>query len=102
VTGAWVFPHRDDLSRPRASNARAWCQLKSDLGIEGRWHDLRHTAATRLVRAGWSETVACAYLRMTPKILRRYTHVNETDARGMASILTMPGVPEAGNVVTLR
>lgn len=98
----WVFPHRDDPSRPRASNVRAWKRLQKDLGIDGRWHDLRHTAATRLVRAGWSESAACAYLRMTPKILRRYMHVSDADARGMAQALEMPGVPQMQNVVPLR
>lgn len=48
ISSPYVFPARQDLSRPQHSNKKAWATAKRKAGIRGRarWHDLRHSALT--------------------------------------------------------
>ena len=85
----YVFPNRIDPSRPRTSNATAWKRLRRELNIKGRWHDLRHTAATRLVRKGYPEKIVTKHLGMSPKVLNRYLHISEEDAVAMSESLEL-------------
>lgn len=85
--GPYVFPHRKDPTRPRTSNTKAWRAVKKKIGIEGRWHDHRCTAATRLLRAGESEIGTGMSLGMSPEIVRRYAQKSKADLERIADRL---------------
>jgi integrase len=59
-------------SRPYSSEAfqKHWLKIKSAAGISGRlrFHDLRHSFATRTAEAGWSPIGACEILDMSLKV----------------------------------
>jgi integrase len=62
-------------------NTSSWQRLRLRAGIEGRFHDLRHTCATNMLRAGVAEIVVCKLLGMTKEVLERYAHVQEDVAK---------------------
>lgn len=84
----YVFPHRFDVTRPQHDNKSAWIRLKRRCGIRCRWHDLRHTCATLLIRKGVSTRVASKYLGMSPRVLDIYEHLNTDDLRAAASAMS--------------
>lgn len=84
----WVFPN-SKLSGPLGSNKTAWRRCKREAGVRCRWHDLRHTCATRMLRAGVPRHVVKAYLGMSERVLDRiYTHLNLQDMRSAALLMT--------------
>lgn len=85
----YVFPKKDDPSRPRTSNRTAWRRLRRELGINGRWHDHRHTATSRLIRAGHPPFAVQKKLGMSPKIVDRYSHLNSEDFVAMSNSLSV-------------
>lgn len=62
-------------------NCASWQRLRIRSGVDGRFHDLRHTAATNMLRAGCAEYAVCKLLGMTKEVLERYAHVQEDVAR---------------------
>jgi integrase len=76
----YVFPARFDRDRPQDENKTAWRRCKRKAGVRARWHDLRHTCATRMLRRGVKAEIARVYLGMTEHVLRRiYLHLNQED-----------------------
>jgi integrase len=65
----WVFPMATNPSRPISSQIldKVWWQIRAMSGIKGRlrFHDLRHTFATRTAEEGWPPVVACEILDMS-------------------------------------
>jgi integrase len=63
--------------------ARRWYQALKDAGVEDfRFHDLRHTSATRIVRSTGNLKIAQRLLGHTDiATTSRYAHVNEDDVR---------------------
>lgn len=56
----YLFPNPNDHSKsigPRG-HEEPWAELKGNLGVSRRFYDLRHTAATRMLRAGISPLIA--------------------------------------------
>lgn len=74
AAGQNVFPSPTGRGSVR-DNKTAWRACRAAAGVTARWHDLRHTAATLLVANGIPERLICLYLSMSPRTLRRYTHV---------------------------
>lgn len=87
----FVFPKKNDPTRPRTSNRTAWRRLRRELGISGRWHDHRHTATSRLIRAGHPPFAVQKKLGMSPKIVDRYSHLNSADFVAMSKSLNLAG-----------
>lgn len=80
----FVFPGRT-MDRPQEYNQRAWRRLKLKTGIKARWHDLRHTCATQLLRKGVPPHIVRRYLGMSELVLNRvYAHVQVEDLRTAA------------------
>ncbi|MHB2020063.1 MAG: tyrosine-type recombinase/integrase [Candidatus Xenobia bacterium] len=76
----WVFPHRADPSKPlrRAGHlAKAWRKAIDQAGLtDVRWHDLRHTFASRLVMAGVSLPIVKELMgHKTWAMTLRYAHL---------------------------
>lgn len=85
----YVFPSRFDPTRPQHDNKTAWRKLKAKANVRARWHDWRHTCATRLLRRDVSTSVARLYLGMTEKVLTRiYVHLNLDDLRKAAHAMS--------------
>jgi integrase len=77
--------------RPLGSNETAWSACKERAKVEGRFHDLRHTCASRLMRAGASMDEVGKLLGMSQEVLRRiYWHLNKTDRVRLADAVTLP------------
>jgi integrase len=74
--GGEVVPYRTFPDRPVRSFATAWKAVKKAAGIECRWHDLRHSAASRMAAGGATDQTLQALLGwMSPKMIGRYSHV---------------------------
>jgi integrase len=89
----FVFPAAYNDLNFQYENKTAWYNLLEIAQVDCRWHDLRHTCATKMVRAGYSETLISLYLGMSRKVLRRiYNHVNIDDLRPIAEAVQLPFV----------
>ncbi|MGE0493215.1 MAG: tyrosine-type recombinase/integrase [Vulcanimicrobiota bacterium] len=87
----WCFPapeggrwNKDNFRR------RIWRPLFAEAGLppEVRWHDLRHTAASRLVSAGVPlYTVQKMLGQADPKTTQRYAHLADEALRDAAELL---------------
>lgn len=66
---------------------RKWSKALTDAGIENfRFHDLRHTSATRIIRASGNLKAAQKLLGHTDiRTTSRYAHVGMDDLRGLMS-----------------
>ncbi len=97
VRSCGVFTGPDDLifskpdGSPRRSVRTAWLAACRRAGIKDvKWHDLRHTAASRIVMAGGSLLDAGEHLgHSTPSMTKRHAHLS-ADHRG-ASCRPHPG-----------
>lgn len=83
----YLFPMPSNPARHLSSQNldKAWHSAKERAGIEGgmfeaRFHDLRHTFATRTSKEKWSIIMACKVLDMSAKEYQRtYTHTCQSD-----------------------
>lgn len=73
--GKYVFPSSTNVNRPIYTQIvdRDWTNAKKLAGISGRmrFHDLRHTAATNLVKQGINPGIACDMLGMSLRIFQK-------------------------------
>lgn len=83
----WVFPTLTGRG-PQESNKTAWRRCKAKAGVVARWHDLRHTCATLLLRRGVPPHIARRYLGMSESVLTRiYVHLSREDLRKAADAM---------------
>jgi integrase len=110
---SFVFPSCENgkirVDRPIANWRTAWRKICKDAGLSGlRFHDLRHTAATKLLEnavpyatvaqiLGWSPTTAV-------RMAKRYGHIRpEAQRRAVDAIATVDfrqGVHQIDNQIT--
>ncbi len=87
----WIFPSKADLkvSLHKDGYMTAWNNLKSMTGIEGRFHDLRHTFLTKAFNApGSNAAQICAYAGLSLEVAERvYLHLTEEDSRQVAGLV---------------
>lgn len=89
----WLFPLVLDPTRHLSTNGldKLWQEAKRKAKVSGRFHDLRHTCATRLARAGVNSSLACTYLGMSLKVFDQvYSHLNVSDTAHVAKIVQLP------------
>lgn len=71
-----------DPTRPIASLKQAWKQAKKRCGVRCRFHDLRHTASTKLLEAGVPLPTVASILGWSPsttvRMAKRYGHIRDT------------------------
>lgn len=65
---------------PPKDNKTAWQACKKRAGVEARFHDLRHTACSRMLRSQKRHVVKKT-LGMSDEMLDRYSHLNQRDIR---------------------
>lgn len=78
----YLFPNRIDSSRPMDPTGfkKPWNALRTKHGLECRFHDLRHSYATRVfANPNINPVVACKALGMSMKTaMKHYIHFSET------------------------
>jgi integrase len=85
--GGVVVPYKTFPDQPVRSFATAWRAAKKAVGIECRWHDLRHSAASRMAAGGATDQTLQALLGwMSPKMIERYSHVRAEAKRKAVSV----------------
>ena len=92
----YVFPSNTNRMKPQNDNKHFWRIVKKKAGVECRWHDLRHTNATRQLRAGIPKERISKVLGMSEGVLISiYSHLNEEDLRPCATAVNLDFVKSA-------
>lgn len=99
--GWYLFPFGkptpSDPTRHITDITGAWDALRKRAGVDCRFHDLRHTAATKFAEAGVPESTMLALLgHMSRRMLEHYSHVRMEAKRAAVECLTLPegiGIP---------
>ena len=77
-----VYAYATDPSQPIKSLKEAWESAKRHAGVTCRFHDLRHTAATRMLEGGAPLMVVASLLGWSPstaaRMAQRYGHIGNT------------------------
>jgi integrase len=99
----YVFPfgsHANaDPSRYIRDIKTSWQNLKRRTGVSCRFHDLRHTVATKMAEAGNSESTMLALLgHMSRVMLERYSHVRMAAKRKAVEALSLPKATTAPTI----
>lgn len=90
VQSRFLFPSRTRDDWHQLDVKTAWTALRVRAGVDCRWHDFRHTCATRMVRSGTSLAFVARYLGMSQRVLIRiYNHVSIDDLRGAANAVDL-------------
>ena len=72
---------------PVRSFATSWRAAKKAAGVECRWHDLRHSNASRMAAGGATDQTLQALLGwLSPKMIERYSHVRSEAKRRAVSV----------------
>ncbi|MCA9797241.1 MAG: tyrosine-type recombinase/integrase, partial [Candidatus Eremiobacteraeota bacterium] len=107
--GPWLFyPDRcftDPTDRFRTGEwwyNRVWYPAVKRAGIKNlRWHDLRHTCASRMIRAGVPEgTVGTVLGHTDPVMTRRYCH--RSDDQLLKAVETIQVLPSSEQLTHLE
>ena len=65
-----------DPTKPITSLKTAWRNAKKRAGVEGRWHDTRHTLITELAESGaGDQTIMDIAGHVSRQMLSRYSHI---------------------------
>lgn len=101
----FIFPacenHRIDTNRPITSFRTAWRNATVTAGLTGlRFHDLRHTAITKLAESQASEqTVMAIAGHVSRKMMERYSHIRTNAKRTAIEALNLPGFEPVHQIV---
>lgn len=88
----WVFPQVRDPSRPIATQVfdKEFQKVKIAAKVKGRFHDLKHTGITRLIRAKkplpWISKVSGTSIAT---LMRRYEHTSPEDFKGLVNEIVL-------------
>jgi integrase len=83
-------PRSGDPTRYIRDVKTAWNNLRRRTGVQCRFHDLRHTVATKMAEAGVPESTMLAILgHMSRAMLERYSHVRMEAKREAVSSLKL-------------
>ena len=73
---AFGSPLPKDPTRPITSFKTAWIKVREKAGVQGRWHDNRHTLVTELAESGAGDEVIMSIAGPVSRaMLSRYSHV---------------------------
>jgi Site-specific recombinase XerD len=83
--------HEEDPTQPIGSWKTAWKNARKTASVACRFHDLRHSAVTRLLEAGVSFPIVASLLGWSPstttKMAKRYGHIgNEAHREAVAAL----------------
>jgi integrase len=92
----YVFPFGDcrkyQPTRPISSFKTSWKNVRNKAGLSIRFHDLRHTAITKLAESGaGDETIMAIAGHVSRAMLSRYAHIRtEAKRTALEAISTKP------------
>ena len=82
-------PTPNDPTRPITDISGSWSALREKAGVKCRFHDLRHTSATKMCEAGVPESTMLALIgHMSRAMLERYSHIRMTAKRTAVEALS--------------
>ena len=96
-----MIPMNGDLRAVRAVDpsvqmqtfSSSWETVREAAGVSCRFHDLRHTVATKMAEAGVPESTILALLgRMSHAMLERYSHIRMAAKREAVKSLQLPSL----------
>jgi TolB-like protein/integrase len=103
--GWYLFPFYDhdrrpsDPTRPVTTVKSAWEGVRTTAGVSCRFHDLRHTAITKLAEQGVPDSTMKALAgHVHEKMLERYSHIRMAAKREAVEALALPKVVNANGV----
>jgi len=77
--------YKTDLTKPIGSFKKSWQAAKKEAGVHCRFHDLRHTACTRMLEAGKPFSVVASVMGWSPAttvlMSKRYGHMGQVAQR---------------------
>lgn len=80
-----------DPTRPVATLKTAWESVRAEAGVRCRFHDLRHTALTKMAEAGVPESTMKALAgHMSMAMIERYSHIRMQAKREAVEALALP------------
>jgi integrase len=89
--GGKVAPYETFPEQPIGSWKTAWRQAKKAAKVECRWHDLRHTAVSRVAAGGATDgTLQAIFGWLSPAMIERYSHVRNEAKRKAVAVLDGP------------
>jgi integrase len=98
----WGSPVPKDPMRPTVEIKSAWDTIRKAAGVDCRWHDLRHTVATKMAEAGVPESTMLAIMgHMSRKMLERYSHIRMAAKREAVEALALRSGPKPETVSTV-
>jgi integrase len=98
----FVFPacenHKADATRPITSFRTAWRSATRKAGLPGlRFHDLRHTAITKLAESQASEqTIMAITGHVSRRMLEHYSHIRMEAKRAAVEAISQPVFASSG------
>jgi len=91
VDSPYVFPHRDDPSRPMTEGDKTWQRIKKRAGVKGKFHWFRHSNVSWSVAAGHVEKTILKTRGMSAQVMDRvYHHVDAADG-----VMSMTDISDA-------
>jgi integrase len=103
----YVFPFGDcrkyHPERPISSFKTSWTNVRNKAGLSIRFHDLRHTAITKLAESGaGDETIRAIAGHVSRAMLSRYAHIRTQAKRTALEAISTKPVFEATDPQTAR
>jgi integrase len=90
----WVFPQITNPEKPLDNGTRHnyWDQARKRAGVEGRFHDWKHTAITRMLRAGMTVEWVSKQVGTSPEVIREvYDKLKIQEVPEIADAVTIEG-----------
>ena len=98
-----------DPTKPVSSLKTAWANVRRRAGVQGRFHDTRHTLVTELAESGaGDQTIMDIAGHVSRQMLARYSHIRmEAKRRALESLATPaasaePAPEEASDEISLK
>ncbi len=84
-----------DPTRPITTLKTAWNTVRERAGVNGRWHDARHTLITELAESGaGDQTIMDIAGHVSRQMLARYSHIRmKAKRRALEAVGTKVAVP---------
>jgi integrase len=95
-------PQPTDPTRPMVTLKTVWARIRKDAGIEGRWHDCRHTFITNLAESGEAgdETIRAIAGHVSARMLKHYSHIGmEAKRRAVKSLTVTQEEPQEAGIL---
>lgn len=92
--------HSVEPTKPIGSWGVAWAAAKKRSGVRCRFHDLRHTACTRMLEAGIPFSVVASVMgwsaSTTVRMAKRYAHIGQEAQKQAVAVLSGAGFAISG------